>query len=58
MWKISILDMRNASKFEAVLTEKDLTEYFECQVFEFFRQHPDMPMPDILELLRDYLMNL
>lgn len=39
MWKITILDMRSAGRFEAVLTERDLTQYFECQVFEFYRKH-------------------
>ena len=58
MWKISILDMRKSQRNDAILTQEDLQSYYECEVFEFFKRNPKIAMPNILDLLQEYLMNL
>jgi hypothetical protein len=58
MWKITIMDMRKSQRHDAILTQDDLSSFYECEVFEFFRKNPRLPMPNILDLLEEYLMNL
>ena len=58
MWKVSLIDMHKSQKYDAILTQDDLREYYECEVFDFFKNNPTVSMPDILELLKQYLLNL
>jgi hypothetical protein len=37
VFKIQIIDMRKSHKHDAILTNEDLTYYFESEVFQFFR---------------------
>jgi len=42
VWKVSVMDMRKSHKHDAILTQEDLTYFFESEIFKFFREHPDM----------------
>jgi len=52
MWKIAIMDMRKSQRHDAILTQGDLSSFYECEVFEFFKKNPKIPMPNILDLLQ------
>jgi hypothetical protein len=42
VWKIQVMDMRKSHKHDTILTQEDLTYFFESEIFKFFREHPDM----------------
>jgi len=50
--------MRKSSKHDAILTQDDLTFFFQSEIFNFFRENPHIHMPNILVLLSEYLQNL
>ena len=50
--------MQSCLTYEAILTQSDLENYYESEVFAFFRQHPQVQKPALMDLLKDYLTNL
>lgn len=58
IWKVTINDMRKSIRSDAILTQEDLNYYYETEIFQFYRDNPQIQMPNILVLLKEYLTNL
>ena len=50
--------MQRCETFEAILTQADLEQYYESEVFEFFRSNPEVAKPSVFDMLREYLKNI
>lgn len=50
--------MRSSAKHDAILSQEDLTYFYQSEVFKFFRDNPQIHMPNIQVLLSEYLSNL
>lgn len=40
IWKVKLFHMQTCLTYDAILTQSDLEDYYESEVFEFFREHP------------------
>lgn len=40
IWKVKLFRMQNCETYEAILTQADLEEFYESEVFAFFHDHP------------------
>ena len=58
VWKIKLFHMNSCQMYEAILTQADLEDYYESEVFEFFKNHPQIQRPGLMDLLKEYLTNL
>ena len=58
MWKVVLFKMRSCETYEAILTQGDLEEYYETEVFQFFKSNPEVAKPSVLDLLKEYLKNM
>ena len=50
--------MANCQTYEAIITQADLEEFYETEVFVFFRENPHVQRPSLMDLLKEYLTNL
>lgn len=50
-WKIKINDLKHCQHFNTILSYKDLKFYYETQVFDFFESNPNIPTPNLVDLL-------
>ena len=50
--------MANCETYEAIITQADLEEFYESEVFAFFRENPHVQRPSLMDLLKEYLTNL
>ena len=50
--------MQRCETFEAILTQADLEQYYESEVFDFFRSNPEISKPSVFDMLREYLKNI
>ena len=58
MWKVVMFKMHRCQTYEAILTQGDLEEYYETEIFEFFKSNPEVAKPSIFDLLKEYLKNI
>ena len=58
MWKVQMFKMQQCETFDAILTQGDLEEYYEAEIFEFFKASPEISKPSVFDLLREYLKNI
>ena len=50
MWRITISDMRSSRRHIAILTQEDLLQCYETEVFQFFNDNPNIQRPNLLTL--------
>ena len=58
MWRITISDMRSSRRHIAILTQEDLLQCYETEVFQFFNDNPNIQRPNLLMLIKEYLTNI
>jgi hypothetical protein len=58
IWKITLFDTQACTKFMGLLTKADLEEHFESDEFRFFAENRHVPVPNLMELLREYMLLL
>ena len=58
MWKVALFKMRYCETYEAILTQGDLEDYYETEVFQFFKSNPEVAQPSVFDLLKEYLKNM
>lgn len=58
IWKVKLFRASNCETFEAILTQADLEEFYESEVFTFFKDNPQVQKPTLMDLLQEYLTNL
>lgn len=58
MWKVNIFNIHTSKNYEAVISYEDLINYYESEIFQFYRDHPNMIKPNLVYLLQDYIRNL
>ena len=57
-WKINMHVLNQCRQYSTIISYKDLKFYYETQIFDFFENNPNIPLPNLIELLSDYLSNL
>ena len=40
IWKVKLFRIQNCETYEAILTQKDLEDYYESDIFKFFDDNP------------------
>jgi len=51
LWKINIFNIFTSKNYEAVISYEDLINYYESEIFLFYREHPNMVKPNLVYLL-------
>lgn len=54
-WKINLYILNMWKQFSTVVSFKDLKFFYETQIFDFFENNPNIPFPNLVDLLGDYL---
>lgn len=54
-WKINLHVLNMCKQFSTIVSFKDLKFFYETQIFDFFGNNPNIPFPNLVELLGDYL---
>ena len=54
-WKINIHVLSKSTHFITIVSYKDLKFFYETQIFEFFENNPNIPTPNLIEFLKEYL---
>lgn len=57
-WKINMHILNRCEQHNTIVSYNDLKFYYETQIFDFFENNPNIPMPKLIELLSDYLKNI
>jgi len=57
-WKVSLHVMSKCEKFSTIISFNDLNYFYETEIFEYFENNPNVPLPNLIELLGDYLKYL
>ena len=55
---MNIFNIHTSKNYEAVISYEDLINYYESEIFQFYRDHPNMIKPNLVYLLQDYIRNL
>jgi hypothetical protein len=54
-WKINMYILNECTQFSTIVSFKDLEFFYETQIFNFFENNPNIPKPNLIDLLGDYL---
>lgn len=47
--------LAKCEQYKTIISYKDLKFYYETQVFDFFAKNPNIPQPNIIDMLSEYL---
>lgn len=50
--------MKTCQTLQAILTQRDIEDYYEAEIFAFFRQNPQLSRPSLMDMIKEYLTNL
>ena len=45
IWKVKLFRVANCETYESILTQADLEDFYESEVFQFFRDNPQVQKP-------------
>ena len=48
VWKVALFNMRQSKHYECVLTQQDLEQFYETQIFSFFKENPHVAKPSLV----------
>jgi hypothetical protein len=54
-WRINMHVLKRSEQYNTIVSFNDLKFFYETQVFDFFDQNPNIPIPNLVDLLNDYL---
>lgn len=58
VWRVTINEMHSSKCFNAIITQEDMLQCYEAEVFQFFKENPNIQRPNLLILIKEYLSNL
>lgn len=50
-WKVDLFNIFISKHFDAVISYEDLINYYESEIFQFYKNNPNILKPNLVNLL-------
>lgn len=55
---MNLFNIFSSKHYDAVISNEDLINYYESEIFNFYDNNPNMVKPNLIVLLGDYIKNI